>query len=73
MLKVKIFVGVLDRYKLYDELEDEINEFLGEIGDAEIVSATQTELWLDADNPNMTSVTYIVIYREPIYKMVLKP
>ena len=63
MLAVKIFTGVFSQDTGFDGLENEINAFLRDKPNAEIVAATQTEMPVDTDYADITSVTYIVMYR----------
>ena len=63
MLAVKIFTQPFSEYRGFDDLESEINEFLGTIPDAEIVAVTHTELPVLDGPPDITAVTYIVMYR----------
>jgi hypothetical protein len=63
MLAVKIFIGTFSEDEGYDSLENEINAFLRAKPGAEIVAVTQTEMPVDTDFPNITAVTYTVMYR----------
>lgn len=63
MLAVKIFTGIFSQDIGYYSLENEINDFLRAIGDVEIVAVTQTELPVVGGQPDITAVTYIVMYR----------
>lgn len=63
MLAVKIFTGTFSQDTGFDDLEDEINEFLRAKAGAEIVAVTQTEMPVDVDSADITAVTYIVMYR----------
>lgn len=63
MLAVKVFTGMFSPYTGFDSLENEINAFLRAKPDAEIVAVTQTEMPVDTDLVDVTTVTYIVMYR----------
>lgn len=64
MLAVKIFTGTFSHDTGFDGLENEINAFLRDKPNAEIVAATQTELPVEEASSDITAVTYIVMYRQ---------
>ncbi|MCK9599810.1 MAG: hypothetical protein M0R06_12275 [Sphaerochaeta sp.] len=63
MLAVKIFTGTFSHGTGFDGLENDINAFLRDKPNAEIVAVTQTEMPVDVDSADITAVTYTVMYR----------